>query len=59
MVELAGFRDSSIGFLWQQAREKVLIAGQWPELHEEAQRVEQTALSDPGTACFNARRWSM
>ena len=33
-----------------------LIAGQWPELHEEAQRVEQFALSDPRTACFYARR---
>jgi type I restriction enzyme R subunit len=33
-----------------------LIASQWPELHEEAQRVEQCALSDPRTACFYARR---
>ena len=33
-----------------------LIAGQWPELHEEAQKVEQFALSDPRTACFYARR---
>ena len=33
-----------------------LIASQWPELHEEAQRVEQFALSDPRTACFYARR---
>ena len=33
-----------------------LIASQWPELHEEALRVEQCALSDPRTACFYARR---
>jgi len=33
-----------------------LIASQWPELHEEAQKVEQFALSDPRTACFYARR---
>ncbi len=33
-----------------------LIAGQWPELHEEAARVERFALSDPRTACFYARR---
>ena len=33
-----------------------LIAGQWPELHEEAQKVEQFALADPRTACFYARR---
>jgi type I restriction enzyme, R subunit len=33
-----------------------LIAQQWPELHEEAQKVEQFALSDPRTACFYARR---
>ncbi|MCT0205765.1 DEAD/DEAH box helicase family protein [Synechococcus sp. CS-602] len=33
-----------------------LIAGQWPELHEEAIRVERFALSDPRTACFYARR---
>ncbi|MCX5954544.1 MAG: DEAD/DEAH box helicase family protein [Cyanobacteria bacterium] len=33
-----------------------LIAGQWPELHEEALKVEQFALSDPRTACFYARR---
>ena len=33
-----------------------LIAGQWPELHQEAQKVEQFALSDPRTACFYARR---
>lgn len=33
-----------------------LIAGQWPELHEEAQKVEQFALCDPRTACFYARR---
>jgi type I restriction enzyme, R subunit len=33
-----------------------LIAQQWPDLHEEAQKVEQFALSDPRTACFYARR---
>ncbi|MEI7953276.1 MAG: DEAD/DEAH box helicase family protein, partial [Synechococcaceae cyanobacterium ELA182] len=33
-----------------------LIAGQWPELHQEALKVEQFALSDPRTACFYARR---
>jgi type I restriction enzyme R subunit len=33
-----------------------LIAGQWPELHEAALKVEQFALSDPRTACFYARR---
>ncbi|MEI6359060.1 MAG: DEAD/DEAH box helicase family protein [Synechococcus sp. ELA619] len=33
-----------------------LIASQWPELHQEAQKVEQFALSDPRTACFYARR---
>jgi hypothetical protein len=33
-----------------------LIAGQWPELHEEALKVEQFVLSDPRTACFYARR---
>lgn len=33
-----------------------LIGSQWPELHEEAQKVEQFALSDPRTACFYARR---
>ncbi len=33
-----------------------LIADQWPELHAEAVRVEQCALSDPRTACFYARR---
>jgi type I restriction enzyme, R subunit len=33
-----------------------LIAGQWPELHEEALKVEQFAFSDPRTACFYARR---
>jgi type I restriction enzyme R subunit len=33
-----------------------LIAGQWPELHEEALKVEQFALSDPRTACFYACR---
>jgi type I restriction enzyme R subunit len=33
-----------------------LIASQWPELHLEAQKVEQFALSDPRTACFYARR---
>ena len=33
-----------------------LIASQWPELHAEALRVEQCALSDPRTACFYARR---
>jgi type I restriction enzyme R subunit len=32
------------------------IASQWPELQEEAVRVEQCALSDPRTACFYARR---
>jgi type I restriction enzyme R subunit len=32
------------------------IASQWPELHAEAVRVEQGALSDPRTACFYARR---
>ncbi|MCT0224615.1 DUF4145 domain-containing protein [Synechococcus sp. CS-1328] len=33
-----------------------LIAGQCPELHEEAARVERFALADPRTACFYARR---
>jgi type I restriction enzyme R subunit len=33
-----------------------LFASQWPELHEEAQKVEQFVLSDPRTACFYARR---
>ena len=33
-----------------------LIARQWPELHEEALKVEQFALSDPRNACFYARR---
>ncbi len=33
-----------------------LIAEQWPELHEEAARVERYALADPRTACFYARR---
>ena len=33
-----------------------LIASQWPELYEEALKVEQFALSDPRTACFYARR---
>ncbi|MCS5699147.1 DEAD/DEAH box helicase family protein [Cyanobium sp. FGCU-52] len=33
-----------------------LIASQWPELHAEAVRVEECALSDPRTACFYARR---
>ena len=33
-----------------------LIANQWPELHAEALRVEECALSDPRTACFYARR---
>jgi len=33
-----------------------LIASQWPELHEEALKVEQLALSDARTACFYARR---
>ena len=33
-----------------------LITDQWPELHAEALRVEQCALSDPRTACFYARR---
>lgn len=33
-----------------------LIAKQWPELHAEAMRVEECALSDPRTACFYARR---
>ena len=32
-----------------------LIASQWPELHAEAVRVEECALSDPRTACFYAR----
>ena len=32
------------------------IASQWPELHGEAVRVEECALSDPRTACFYARR---
>ena len=32
------------------------IASQWPELHGEAVRVEQCALSDPRTACFYGRR---
>jgi type I restriction enzyme R subunit len=31
-------------------------ASQWPELHVEAVRVEECALSDPRTACFYARR---
>jgi type I restriction enzyme, R subunit len=38
------------------ASQYALIAGQWPELHEEAQKVEQFALTDPRTACFYARR---
>ncbi|MCT0212431.1 MULTISPECIES: DEAD/DEAH box helicase family protein [unclassified Synechococcus] len=33
-----------------------LIAGQWPELHVQAVRVERFALGDPRTACFYARR---
>jgi hypothetical protein len=33
-----------------------LIAEQWPELHQEAVRVERFALGDPRTACFYARR---
>jgi type I restriction enzyme R subunit len=33
-----------------------LIAGLWPELHEEAQKVEPFPLADPRTACFYARR---
>lgn len=33
-----------------------LIANQWPELHAEAMRVEECALSDPRTSCFYARR---
>jgi type I restriction enzyme, R subunit len=33
-----------------------LIAELWPELHEEAVRVERFALADPRTACFYARR---
>ncbi len=32
------------------------ITSQWPELHAEAVRVEQFALSDPRTSCFYARR---
>jgi len=32
------------------------IASQWPELQEEAVRVEQFAKFDPRTACFYARR---
>jgi type I restriction enzyme R subunit len=31
-----------------------LIAERWPQLHEEAVRVEHYALSDPRTACFYA-----
>jgi len=38
------------------ASQYALIASQWPELHAEAVRVEQCALSDPRTACFYARR---
>lgn len=38
------------------ASQYALIANQWPELHAEAVRVEQCALSDPRTACFYARR---
>ena len=32
------------------------IAKQWPELHEEALKVERWAVEDPRTACFYARR---
>ena len=38
------------------ASQYALVADQWPELLEEAMRVEQFALSDPRTACFYARR---
>lgn len=38
------------------ASQYALIASQWPDLHAEAVRVEQCALSDPRTACFYARR---
>jgi type I restriction enzyme R subunit len=41
---------------WSMNSQYALIAGQWPELHEEALKVEQFALSDPRTACFYARR---
>ena len=33
-----------------------LISHEWPELHAEAVRVEECALSDPRTACFYAHR---
>jgi len=33
-----------------------LIAEPWPDLLEEAVRVERFALADPRTACFYARR---
>ncbi|MFN9692647.1 MAG: DEAD/DEAH box helicase family protein [Synechococcaceae cyanobacterium] len=36
--------------------QNALIASHWPQHHEEAQKVEQFALSDPRTACFYARR---
>ena len=32
------------------------LQADWPELHAEARRAEQAALSDPRTACFYARR---
>ena len=32
------------------------IADEWPEIFDSAQKVEQTALGDPRTACFYARR---
>ena len=41
---------------WPMSSQYALIAKQWPELHAEAVRVEQFALSDPRTACFYARR---
>lgn len=41
------------------ASQYALIASQWPELHAEAVRVEQCALSDPRTACFYARRFDL
>ncbi|MCB1380629.1 MAG: DUF4145 domain-containing protein, partial [Alphaproteobacteria bacterium] len=32
------------------------LAADWPDLHAEALRAEQAALTDPRTACFYARR---
>jgi type I restriction enzyme, R subunit len=32
------------------------LQAEWPDLHAEAARAEQAALSDPRTACFYARR---